>query len=92
MNELHEADINPTNNDAFLGVVTQSTDGNPWSIVISVNGHPIKFEIDTGAEVSVTSKKAHCKIGHHTLHTSEKTLWGPSNNELSVRGQFTAKL
>ena len=94
VNELHmKADTDdsaPMNNEAFLGVVTSN--GNPWSIVVSVNEKPIEFEIDTGAEVSVISKKAHRDIGCPTLRSPEKTLRGPSNNELSVKGQFTAKL
>ena len=67
MNELHtKADTGLTSNEAFLEVVTHSKKGNPWSIVVSINGKPIEFEIDTGAEVSVISKAAHNRIGSPT--------------------------
>ena len=77
--------------DAYLGVVTKSGE-DTWSITVSVNDKPVEFEIDTGAEVTVISSKAHHEIGNPPLHTSTKTLRGPSNNELSVKGQFRAVL
>ena len=64
----------------------------PWSVTLSVNGKPMPFEIDTGAEVSVISQKAHQDIGSPTLRPPEKTLRDPSNHRLVVKGQFTAKL
>ena len=93
VNKLHtKAATEVTGNEAFLGVVTHNSEGNAWTIVISIDDKPIEFEIDTGAEVSVISQAAYRKIGSPTLRTSEKTLRGPSNHELSVKGQFTAKL
>ena len=75
----------------FLGMVTKG-DAKPWSIIIAVNNEPIEFEIDTGAEVTVISSKAHHAIGQPTLQASTKTLRGPSNEKLSVKGQFAATL
>ena len=49
-------------------------------------------QIDTGAEVTVISSKAHHEIGGPTLCAASKTLRGPSNSELPVKGQFTAML
>ena len=63
-----------------------------WSVVLSLNGKPTKFDIDTGAEVTAISKKAHREIGSPTLSPPERTLRGPSQDELSVKGKFTATL
>ena len=38
---------------AFMGVIQQSDTSNPWSITLLVNGTPVDFIIDTGADVRV---------------------------------------
>ena len=75
-----------------LEEVRTYTKKKPWSIVLFLNGKPTKFEIDTGVEVTVISERAHQNIGSPKLHLLQKTLQGPSNQELSVKSQFTAKL
>ena len=83
----------PEKEAAFLGVLTgQEYPGSPWSVKLSLNGKPMRFEIDTGAEVTVIPPKTHQDIGSPTLYPSTKILRGPSNKPLAVRGQFTAKL
>ena len=85
----------PGEDNSFLGGVTETGDKSretPWSVTLSVNGKLMPFEIDTGAEVSAISQKAHQDIGIPTLCPPEKTLRGPSNHRLVVKGQFTAKL
>ena len=93
--ELHLNTHSETEEDLFLGGLTGGSEDlhkNPWSIVLSLNGKPTKFEIDTGAEVTVISERAHRNIGSPKLRPPQKTLRGPSNQELFVKGQFTAKL
>ena len=49
-----------TEEDLFLGGLTGGSEDlhkNPWSIVLSLNGKPTKFEIDTGAEVTVIQRE-----------------------------------
>ena len=97
VHELHaetdsDADSDSKRDSPFLGVVTSKEEGSPWSITISVDEQPVEFEIDTGAEVTVISTKAHKKLGRPTLSTSNKTLHGPSNKKLPVKGQFKATL
>ena len=88
------ANTPPEEGDAFVGGLTkcQNSQESPWSVVLSLNGKPTKFEIDTGAEVSAISQRAHREIGSPKLSLPERTLRGPSNDELSVKGQFTATL
>ena len=95
MGELHLNTHSETEEDLFLGGLTGGSEDshkNPWSIVLSLNGKPTKFEIDTGAEVTVIAERAHQNIGSPKLRPPQKTLRGPSNQELFVKGQFTAKL
>ena len=62
------------------------------TITPPVNNKPIKFEINTGAQVTVISSKAHQEIGGPTLSALSKTLRDPSNSKLAARGQFTVTL
>ena len=75
----------------FLEMVPKG-DAKPWSITIAVNNEPIEFKIDMGAEVTVISSKVHHAIRQPTLQSAMKTLRGPSNEKLSVKGQFAATL
>ena len=36
-----------------MGTIQQSEESNPWSVTLTVNGTPIEFMIDTGANVTV---------------------------------------
>ena len=83
----------PGEDNSFLGGVTETGDKSreiPWSVTLSVNGKPMPFEIDTSAEVSVISQKAHQDIGSPTLRPPEKTLRSPSNHRLVVKGQASS--
>ena len=76
----------------FLGMVQQSQGSNPWSVTLSVNGTPVDFKIDTGADVTVISKTVHQNIPHSTLKPPTKTLSGANSKNLEVSRQFTASL
>ena len=85
----------PAESESFMGSLTgggSDPRGSPWEVTVSLNDNPTKFEIDTGAEVSVISRKAHQEVGSPTLSPPKKILRGPGNHKLAVKGQFTAKL
>ena len=63
-----------------------------WSTTIQVNGKPMTFKLDTGAEVTAISTVAHQQLGNSQLVTSDKILYGPSRQPLQVVGKFTATL
>ena len=93
MVQREESEIEPesTEDDAFLGTVGQgSTD--PWVTIARVNGIFMEFQIDTGAEVTVISERDFKRLEEVTLLPSQRTLRGPNQNLLSVRGQFSGKL
>jgi len=47
-----------TVNETILGMIEgETTQRNPWIVEVTLSGHPIKFRIDTGAEVTVISNK-----------------------------------
>ena len=58
--------------DVFLGAIAnQSTEtANPWAVTLQLNGKPMEFHVDTGAEVTVISKLTHEKIGSPPLSPS----------------------
>ena len=48
--------------DIFFGIVNASADtfsptGSSWVVNLSLNGHPVQFKIDTGANATVIGEK-----------------------------------
>ena len=64
---------------------------NPWSVTLELNSVPVKFHIDTGAEVTVISESIYKKVGSPSLCEPDQTLRGPSNQTLPVKGKFSAQ-
>ncbi len=77
---------------AFMGAVQDSESTNPWVITVSVNGKPLEFTIDTGADVTVIPQEVFQSIPGASLRPAQKVLSGPSHTTLPVKGQFTASL
>ncbi|KAK3713987.1 hypothetical protein QZH41_017106, partial [Actinostola sp. cb2023] len=82
-------------NDSYLGAVyskeINSVAANPWKVVIAVNEIKIEFKLDTGADVSVIPETEFKKLNIELKNTS-KILTGPSQQNLNVRGSFSARL
>ena len=81
--------------EQFLGTLEQSpvtlTD-NPWEVTLILNGVPVLFKIDTGADVSAISESVFKQLKDVTLVHSDRHLSGPSQYQLQVSGKFTATL
>ena len=99
--EISEVQNNYNSDDEyeFLGELTTSdlgainNNGNgPWMTEVHVRGVPVKFKIDTGADVSVISEKDFLKVGKYPLQESDRKLYGPGKNELQVKGRFSATM
>ena len=74
-------------------VPTVDAGDKPWVVTISINGSPVKFKIDTSADVSVISDTTYKALAKKTpLKPAKKSLTGPSSQPLDVRGQFTGTL
>lgn len=76
---------------AFLGCIGKK-DVNPWVAQLRLNGHSMKFQIDTGAEVSVVPDSKLTLIPEVSLQHSDRTLRGPSQKVLPVKGCFRATI
>ena len=83
----------------FLGTVTaqvQTFTGkvgtDPWMVELLLNGSPVQFKIDTGADVSVIPESTFKRLSGITLQQASRSLSGPSQQPLQVCGQFTAIL
>ena len=97
-----DSDVNDTHlevdSDVFLGTLTtQSADdstnkNNPWEVTLHLNGRPVLFKIDMGADVSVIPEVVFKQLQGVTLNPADRRLIGPGQNRLEVSGQFTAKL
>lgn len=74
----------------FLGVVADST-ANVWTktIVVERLNTPVKFKLDTGADVSILPKQLCDGVA---LHKTNKHFVGPGNTKISVLGSFETKL
>ena len=79
-------------NVAFLGTIEESEMSNPWSVTLLVNGRPVKFKIDTGADVTIIPRSVLRSIPGVALKPPTKTLSGAGCKTLQVEGQFTAAL
>ena len=76
-----------------MGKCPLSMQDNPWIVTISINGSPVEFKIDTGADVSVISDSTYKTLAKKTsLRPAKKSLTGPSRQPLDVCGQFTGTL
>ena len=65
----------------------------PWQAEVFVNNSPVKFKIDTGADVSVIPAKLFSDLANNvTIKRTNKILLGPCNYKLNCIGKFDAKL
>jgi len=77
-------------NDQFFGTLEdQSTTTSPWEVTLTVNGVPILFKIDTGADVSAISEKIFEQLPDVTLTSTDSHLSGPSQHHLQLSGHHT---
>ena len=85
-----------SSDDDFLGTVTVDTAQiNDWDIELEVNGVPVLFKIDSGADITLVSDSDFQRIdrnGDINLQHSDKRLIGANNLPLPVVGVFDATL
>ena len=81
--------------EPFLGIVDSHGGRTPddnWVVTVWLNHSPVKFQIDTGAEVMVIPGGVFEKLSGANLQPLQRTLCGASQRALPVIGQFTGKL
>ena len=72
---------------AFLDTMS-SDQATTWMTTINLDGVPVTFKMDTGAEVTAISDKAYKELSESQLSKPNKILYGPSQRPLPVVGQF----
>ena len=82
--------------ESFLGVIEEHNHvfavDESWNVNLRVNGTPLKFKLDTGADVTVIPENVYFAKMKGTLKDTNKSLIGPNNKKLNVRGVLVAKL
>ena len=74
---------------AFLGAIGTERNEDIWSVDLTLNNSPVRFKIDTGADVTVIPENVYQKLKPtSTLIRSSKTLFGPAHTTLHVLGCF----
>ena len=84
-----------TGSDAFLGAVETAaveTQNTPWVTTLTLNGRTLQFKIDTGADATVIPEADYREERDGPLSPSDQVLTGASQQPLSVRGRFSARL
>ncbi len=76
----------------FLGSLS-SADEDPWRIKVQVDGMPVTFKIDTGADTTAMPERLYRqKFLQHKLHRTYKTLFGPDKTPLKVLGSLRCEI
>ena len=79
----------------FLGTLEHSpvpVTTNPWEVYLTLNGVPVLFKVNTGADVSGILETTFNQLKGVSLIHSDCHLSGPSQYQLQVTGKFTATL
>jgi len=79
--------------DQFLGTLDVGTSvTNTWEVTLLLNGLPVLFKINTGADVSAISQMTFKQLQGASLISPNHCLSGQGQDYLHVFGQFTATL
>ena len=77
---------------AYLYAVESCKPQNCWRVTLQLNGKPVEFCIDTGADMTVIPKELYESLYGATLEPTRRPLTGPNHQTLPVKGKFTASL
>lgn len=94
MNDFAEPDVlDPELPDEFVYLNTVGSDLSAmWTVIVSVNGRPSQFKVDTRAEVTFISSAASTQLGTTNTQPVTKQLHGPEGTPLCTVGQATVQL
>ena len=63
-----------------------------WMVELLLNGSPVSFKVDTGADVTVVPEKTFKSIKGSELRPAETALYGPNRQRIPSLGQATMVL
>jgi len=76
---------------AFLGTLS-SNSTSKWTAEILIEGHASEFKLDTGAEVTAIAPETYEDCGKPQLNMATRTVYGPAQQKLRVKGQAEVTL
>ena len=83
--------VNTIQQEAFLGEVKAKKDSQ-WMVELLLNGSPVSFKVDTGADMTVVPEKTLKSIKGSELRPAETALYGPNRQRIPSLGQATMVL
>ena len=77
----------------FLDTVEKEVRGSnkPWTVTLQIKDTPIRFKIDTGADISIMSDKTFRSLKRKPKLTTCKQILSSPGGRLTARGQFYAQ-
>ena len=75
----------------FCSINCDITDETEWYIDLDVNGDPINFKIDSGADVTVISEDIYRRMPNRPHLKPSKVVLNSPGGQLSNLGQFVAR-
>lgn len=78
--------------EVYLGQLTDQQDSGPWRTDVTVNGLPMKFKVDTGADVTAIPTSLYNEQVMGNLKQAQKQLLGPGRTKIATVGLFSATL
>lgn len=76
----------------FLDTVSSEKQHNTWEAELRVNDKPVKFRLDTGADVTVLPAGTYSRLFQSPLQPVDNLLCGPNRVQLDAVGRFDAQL
>ena len=80
-----------SDDNSFLGMIHENK-SNPWVIELTLNDQAVQFKIDTGADVTVIPNTEYSRSRDGPLSPADRTLSGPGQHVLKVKGKFEGYL
>ncbi|KAL1474988.1 hypothetical protein MTO96_037619 [Rhipicephalus appendiculatus] len=78
--------------EVYLGRLTDQKDSGPWRTDVAVNDLPMKFKVDTGADVTAIPTSLYNDQVMGNLEQAKKQLLGPGRTKIRTVGLFRATL
>ena len=71
----------------YVAIIEKDTDTKDWKATVKVNGHPITFKLDTGAQCNVISKHSYDQISKRPLLKSKTKLVTFGGHKMNACGK-----
>ncbi|GAB1600223.1 uncharacterized protein K02A2.6-like, partial [Argonauta hians] len=75
----------------YVKTTTRDTDKRKF-VETALNGHKVKFLLDTGSDLTVINEQAWKRIGSPVLRRTTKIARGVSGKKLNFKGEFSCKV